>query len=104
MKTSTKKQSQKDQIAAQFIAVLNEALKADHTTVSALCDNRIPCNDALADHPDVTVMVENGVCNIGLLGLINGILSRVTGKTLAAHYDEHFRLTKFALLKPVKNK
>lgn len=56
--------------------VLNEALSLDPVAVNALVSHRVPCNARLADHPTIQVGApaagEPG--NVGMLGVINGIL------------------------------
>lgn len=74
------------------ILVLNEAVRADPDAVLALMEHRVPCNDDLGDHPTIQVRVINPppappnadatnpailappkTCEVGLLGIINGI-------------------------------
>lgn len=55
------------------IALLNSALAADSTAVSALVEQRVPCNEALWDHPTVQVVVNDGQPCVGLLGVLNGL-------------------------------
>jgi hypothetical protein len=52
------------------VQFLNSLLKVDPQAISALFDRgRVPCNQALADHP--TVQVNEG--GVGPLGILNGI-------------------------------
>jgi hypothetical protein len=53
--------------------LLNEALALDRPAVAALIANRVPCNEALADHPTIQVGVQHGGFHVGLLGLLNGL-------------------------------
>jgi hypothetical protein len=53
--------------------LLNEALVLDRPAVAALIANRVPCNEALADHPTIQVGVQHGGFHVGLLGLLNGL-------------------------------
>ena len=84
-----------------FLEVLNTAYQADPAAIHALICNRVPCNEALANHPDVTVS-ENLVVGEGyvvsMLGVINGICSSLTGKLVAAVFsdEEQPRLLGFA--------
>ena len=52
---------------------LNEILALDSTAVSAMLNNRVRCNQALADHPTVQVGEADGGFYVGLLGIINGM-------------------------------
>ena len=53
----------------ETIAFLNEALKLDPDAVKALCDTRVPCNKAMANHSSIQV----GGATVGLIGLLNGL-------------------------------
>jgi len=74
------------------ILVLNEAVRADPEAVLALVEYRVPCNDALADHPSIQVrninpppdtskmdatnpalLAQVKTCEVGLLGILNGL-------------------------------
>lgn len=60
------------------IKVLNEAFAVDPAAITALFENRIPCNVAMIDHPTIPVypvsIQGDHVC-VGTLGVINGILT-----------------------------
>jgi hypothetical protein len=72
------------------ISVLNEALKADPLAVQALFRNRVPCNQTLAEHPTIQVSSKSasGPHDVGLLGLINGLVEPLTGGRIAAILDD----------------
>ena len=55
------------------IALLNEMVALDKPAIAALVANRVPCNEALADHPSIQVGVQNDGYHVGLLGVINGM-------------------------------
>lgn len=61
-----------------IIDLLNSAFKADPNAMHALMVNRVPCNMALADHPDIIVekvlASDEDLFQVGLLGIINGIM------------------------------
>jgi len=62
------------------IAFLNELKDADPQAVKALIETRVPCNDALANHPTVQVQAredETGYA-VGLLGVLNGLIGADT--------------------------
>lgn len=62
-----------------IIDLLNSAFKADPNAMHALMVNRVPCNMALADHPDIIVekvlTSDEDLFQVGLLGIVNGIMS-----------------------------
>lgn len=61
------------ELADRIIDLMNEALKLDPEAVTALIGSRVPCNEALADHPTIqTGMLE---CRrlVGMLGFLNGL-------------------------------
>lgn len=64
---------------SKAVECLNTAFAADPNAIHALMVNRVPCNQALADHPDVVVdnppVIEGQHFSVGALGLVNGILT-----------------------------
>lgn len=72
---------------------LNELLKADEDALNGLIDHRVPCSDALVEHPTVQVAVPPhhfapSVPTVGLVGILNGFVGRIQpGAVLVAHYD-----------------
>ena len=82
----------------EVLAFLNEITAVDHAAMQALIAARVPCNDALAEHPTVQVGADSPDGKnprVGLLGLLNGLLgaygpeggSREGWGALAAVYD-----------------
>jgi len=73
------------------LQTLNEAYEADPAAMHALICNRVPCNQTLADHPTIQCGVNNitptETFEVGLLGVINGIIERITGKRVAARFS-----------------
>lgn len=61
------------------IQYLNEILRLDRPAIAALVANRVPCNDALADHESVQVMPQHGGYHVGLLGILNGMWGAFNG-------------------------
>jgi len=57
----------------ETIAYLNELIKTDRVAMAALIANRVPCNQALADHPTVQVNAQHGGYLVGMLGILNGL-------------------------------
>jgi hypothetical protein len=92
--TELEKYDMRDDIRRACIQLLNEAFKADPAAMHALIVNRVPCNKALAEHPLIPVSY-NTVLNspettyyVGMLGIINGILDKVTGNTIFVQCGE----------------
>jgi hypothetical protein len=64
-------------ISKRVVALLNSAFQADREAIHLLVCNRVPCNRALRDHPDIVVDESRAVpggYTVGLLGIVNGIL------------------------------
>lgn len=63
------------------VNLLNEAVKLDPQAMYALVEARVPCNEALADHPTIQVSAYDeqtgkptpGQFRVGILGLLNGL-------------------------------
>lgn len=57
-----------------MIHFLNTALYLDPQAINALFSYRVPCNEAIADHPTIQVLQETpeSVPIVGLMGLLNG--------------------------------
>lgn len=83
------------------IGVLNRVHAADPTVLPVLFAHRVRCNEALADDPSVQVKQREGHCDVGLLGIINGLfgVDAATRGFISAHYDGG-ELTHFAWTKP----
>lgn len=60
-------------LAKRVVDYLNGLVVLDKPCIGALITNRIPCNQALADHPTCQVSAQHGGCYVGLLGLLNGL-------------------------------
>ena len=93
--------------AQQIVDLLNELLETDIQAIRHLFGNRVACNQAMADHPSVTVdgPGPNGPFTLGVLGLLEGIAG-IDGKLIASvTSDEHygaivgFKLIDFAEVK-----
>ncbi|MCA8940412.1 MAG: hypothetical protein KDB07_11410 [Planctomycetes bacterium] len=92
-------------IATQFAEMLNELLEEDREAVTALIEQRVDCNDGFADHPHVTVLKAGTTCQVGMLGLINGLIRKVDGPSatlVVACYDmgDLNHITKFDTIQP----
>lgn len=58
--------------------ILQRAFEADPNAMHALVCNRVPCNQALADDPDVIVdkspVLRGCHFSVGMMGVLNGVL------------------------------
>jgi len=57
----------------EALVVLNRAVKADPEAMEALIENHVPCNQALADDPEIQVRATAGMHSVGMLGILNGL-------------------------------
>ena len=58
----------------ETVNFLNELLKIDPIAITALFSMRIGCNEALADHKTVQVLVSSGTYfQVGMVGILNGL-------------------------------
>lgn len=69
------------EMAEKIVAFLNECLELDRPAVAALIANRVPCNQALADHPTVQAGAQHGGYNVGMLGILNGLCGTFENST-----------------------
>lgn len=82
----------------QTIEYLNKLLELDRPAIAALLANRVPCNEALANHPSVQVNAQHGGYNVGMFGILNGLFGTFSdgwGKMMYI-FDESGNLVKFA--------
>lgn len=79
-------------LAEKVVGLLNELFNADPAAARALLACRVPCNQAIADHPAIVVAQDESGAGftLGLVGLLNGLLPpRNPGDpAVAASYDE----------------
>ena len=82
----------------QAISFLNELIALDPQAITALVESRVPCNQALADHPTVQVSATTGNgFSVGLLGVLNGLFgAREDGwGFITAVFDDNGQITEF---------
>lgn len=84
-----------------FLRVLNEAVAADPVALDALIDHRVECNTTLANHPTIqvtpmtfssrSIVTKSDLdrCEVGALGLLNGVIEAVTGERVAGVWDDN---------------
>jgi len=75
--------------AEQIVDLLNEIHALDPKVLKPLIETRVPCNQAIVDHPTITVDGESptGPCTVGLLGILEGIAG-IDGKLIAMRSDQ----------------
>lgn len=83
------------------IDLLNEMHRIDPVTTAALLAYRIPCNDAVAQHPTIQVGGSADRPVVGFLGVLNGILeSGGEARVCSCHDDATDDLTGFGIYQP----
>jgi hypothetical protein len=79
----------------QVVDILNDILKTDPEAVSALVNNRVKCNQELANHNSVQVSGTDVEPTVGILGILNGFIEPLTGNRVAVQYDDPSKINKF---------
>lgn len=59
-----------DLVSDRIVKVLNRAIRVDPRALGALCEIRVPCNNALAQDPTIQVSYSLG---FGVIGLLSGV-------------------------------
>ena len=85
------------------IDYLNSLLEADREAVSNLVENRVQCNNDLANHPTCEVKqgcygINGSEYYVGMLGVINGLLrdpSNPQPGPICAVFDSRNKLVRF---------
>jgi len=87
------------EVTDAMIRYLNELVKTDPEAMCQLAETRVPCNEALANHPTVQVSAGNVV---GLIGILNGFLGvdHDGWGFLCAEYNDEGKLIKFKRTPP----
>lgn len=62
------------------IVLLNDLIELDKSTIHALVETRVTCNDSIKNHPTVQVMSKDNVNEVGLIGIINGLFGTLEGE------------------------
>jgi hypothetical protein len=57
-----------------IVCLLNDLLEIDPKAINDLCFNRVPCNEELSLHPTVQVNSDAQGYQVGLLGILNGMV------------------------------
>lgn len=75
--------------------LLNWMLSVDPACIEALVSTRVPCNEIIAEHASIQVQagilkigdVDMRQCEVGLLGVLNGLFGRHEMDLLEPHVD-----------------
>ena len=86
--------------AKNIIAILNEIHQMDSSVMPKLINYRVPCNSELAEHPSVQVGKGDVGCEVGFLGILNGLVGiKPDGYGfIGAKYTDEGELSGFVLL------
>lgn len=85
-----------EELSYKIVNYLNELLKLDYQAVFALIKCRVPCNEALINHPTVQVVEDSdGNSVFGLLGILNGLCEQTT---IATVFNDTNKLLYFCVL------
>jgi len=57
----------------EVVDFLNELLKVDRLAINAIFNSRVYCNKEMAKHPSVQVGRYEEVCQVGIVGILNGL-------------------------------
>lgn len=96
-------------LGKRVVDFLNEVHAIDASVLPLMISRRVACNDALGDHPTCQVNVTRHGCEIGLLGLLNGLVGvyedgpKKDWGCIAAEYNDEHQLTGFRLLENVED-
>lgn len=82
--------------APKLVDWLNGLVAIDAECVRRLIEARMPCNEAMADHPHVQVAPAGDGFEVGLLGILNGMVGP-SGERIAAMFEDG-GLERFVLL------
>lgn len=92
-----------EELSENIRDLLNSAMKCDPVAIHALIVNRVPCNQALVEHPCVVVddlgAPDRSV--VGLLGILNGLLPE--SHRVAYQIDESGLLVGFEVIDVRRN-
>lgn len=86
----------------EVITYLDELIALDKPAIVALLANRVPCNEALANHETVQVSAQYGGWHVGLLGLINGLfgIDETNWGPICCEFDDTDDLIRFKRTPP----
>jgi hypothetical protein len=74
---------------------LNEIFTTDPDAMRALLNNRVECNQTMANHNSVQVMGTEDKPTVGILGILNGLIEPLVGGRIAVKLGEGMKVTEF---------
>jgi len=82
---------------SQVLRTLNRLINEGHaSTLAKLINQRVSCTEKLGDDPHVQVRQTKTELQVGILGILNGILSEYgSGFCIHAVYDDQDQLVRF---------
>ncbi len=88
---------------SELVEFLNGLLAIDRDAIQKLILTRVPCNNALADHPNVQIWApsKDDPATVGLLGILNGFACTMKQQFIVAEFDEDMNLLKFSIKEDV---
>lgn len=60
----------------EVIKMLNQMVGLDAVATAVMLDNKVPCNQALAEHPSIQIGDQNGGHTVSILGILNGLFGK----------------------------
>lgn len=87
----------------KIVKKLNEALKLDRKAITILFSKRVECNDLLAKSFEFRTRCwgeeyeKTKKCDIGVLGLLNSLISNENIEGIYAVYNQFFEIERFIL-------
>lgn len=100
----TRTDQEKRALASSVVDYLNEIVKLDPDALHQLCETRVPCNQALSDHATTQMAGTVGSPEVGLLGILNGLVGKRAdgwGYIAGVYDDDTGKLTHFQMVADV---
>jgi len=89
----------KEMITPQDVVdLLNESFRLDSAATRLFRENKVKCNDALAEHPSIQIGENSNGNTLGILGFLNGLFGTNDNGygCIAANYNENGKLIGFS--------
>lgn len=87
-----------------IIGLMNDLLDRDPKAITALTETRVYCNEAVADHPTVQVVMDKGKSTVGLMGVLNGLCGTMPDGSgyIAAEVGDDGRVSRYVRMDGVR--
>jgi hypothetical protein len=83
-------------LSKECVNLLNEVLVVDNASTRKLVETRVKMPKQIINHPFL-VLTDEG--ELGLLGVLNGLLSKLGLENICMEFDENDNLKNFSVLK-----